>query len=226
MARTNHRKQRKTLLTSPGTLTYVGEKTSIKTVIKRIEYNESFYEEEIASTLEVCVPKEVPSAQSYVTWLNVTGIHEPKVMEQIGQLYQLHPLLLEDVMNSYQKPKVETYEDGHLFVTLKMLHLSQTKAGTVWGEHVSFVLGKDYLVSFQEQQSGDIFSPVIDRLKASVGKTRRSGPDYLLYALLDIIVDNYFLLLENFGDQLDTMEDLVINGRSQLFTGRSVWPET
>ena len=219
MARTNHRKQRKNLLTSPGTLTYVGEKTNIKTVIKRIEYNDSFYEEETASTLEVCIPKEVPHAQTYVTWLNVTGIHEPKVMEQIGHMYQLHPLLLEDVMNSYQKPKVEAYEDGHLFVTLKMLHLSKTKEGTVWGEHVSFVLGKDYLVSFQEQQSGDIFSPVIDRLKASVGKTRRSGPDYLLYALLDIIVDNYFLLLENFGDQLDSMEDQVVNGRSSRSLG-------
>ena len=213
MARTHHRKQRKSLLTSPGTLTYVGEKTSIKTVIKRIEYNEAFYQEEAASTREVCIPKNVPTDQPFVTWLNVTGIHEPKVMEQIGELYQLHPLLLEDVMNSYQKPKVEAYEDGHLFVTLKMLHLSKTDPNSIWGEHVSFVLGKDYLVSFQEQQSGDIFTPVIDRLKASVGKTRRSGSDYLLYALMDVIVDNYFLLLENFSDQLDTMEDRVINGR-------------
>ncbi|MPR36102.1 magnesium/cobalt transporter CorA [Salmonirosea aquatica] len=237
MARPNHRKHRKNLLTSPGTLTYVGEKTNIKTVIKRIEYNDSFYQEEVASTMEVCIPKKVPTDQPYITWLNVTGIHEPQVMEQIGKLYQLHPLLLEDVMNSYQKPKVEAYEDGHLFITMKMLHLGKTGAGGIWGEHVSFVLGKDYLVSFQEQQSGDVFTPVIDRLKGSVGKTRRSGSDYLLYALMDVIVDNYFLLLENFSDQLDQMEDQVINGRHSqslgdlydlkrelTYTRRLIWP--
>ena len=118
MARTHLRKQPKNLLTSPGTLTYVGEETTIKTVIKRIEYNELFYREEVATTLEMCAPKKAPTSPPYTTWLNVTGIHEPNVMERLGQLYEIHPLLLEDIMNTYQKPKVESYEDGHLFVTL------------------------------------------------------------------------------------------------------------
>lgn len=237
MARTHHPKQPKNLLTSPGTLTYVGEETTIKTVIKRIEYNESFYRQEVATTLEMCTPKSAPENPPYTTWLNVTGIHEPKVMERLGQLYDIHPLLLEDIMNTYQKPKVETYEDGHLFVTLKMLHLDKNSTGDIWGEHISLILGKNYLISFQEEQSGDVFTPVIDRLKASVGKTRRSGPDYLLYALIDIIVDNYFLLLEKLSDQLDSLEDQVINGkhgqalgdlyslkRELTYSRRIIWP--
>lgn len=237
MARTHHRKQPKNLLTSPGTLTYVGEETSIRTVIKRIEYNESFYREEVAATLDMCTPKNAPTSQPYTTWLNVTGIHEPNVMERLGQLYEIHPLLLEDIMNTYQKPKVESYEDGHLFVTLKMLHLDKNSTGDIWGEHISLILGKNYLISFQEEQAGDVFSSVIDRLKASVGKTRRSGPDYLLYALIDVIVDNYFLLLEKLSDQLDGLEDQVINGkhdrslgdlyalkRELTYSRRIIWP--
>jgi magnesium transporter len=237
MARSHHRKQPKNLLTSPGTLTYVGEETTIKTVIKRIEYNEAFYKQELATTLEMCAPQIATIGQPFTTWLNVTGIHEPKVMERLGQLYGIHPLLLEDVMNTYQKPKVETYEDGHLFVTLKMLHLGKNTSGDIWGEHISLILGKNYLISFQEEQSGDVFTPVIDRLKASAGKTRRSGPDYLLYALIDVIVDNYFLLLESLSDQLDGLEDQVINGkhgqalgdlyslkRELTYSRRIIWP--
>lgn len=232
-----HRKQRKNLLTSPGTLTYVGKSVDIKTRIKRIEYNASFYHEEADSSLEVCLPKTPPTDQPYVTWLSVMGIHEPEVMGRIGEIYQLHPLLLEDIMNTDQKPKVETYDDGHLFITLKMLHFHQNSPDELWAEHISFVLGKNYLLSFQEEQSGDVLTPVIDRLKASVGKTRRSGPDYLLYALIDVIVDNYFLVLENFGDQLDKLEDQVIAGyqsqslpelysakRELTFARRLIWP--
>lgn len=215
----------------------MGEETSIKTVIKRIEYNDSFYREEIATTLEMCTPKNTPTSPPHTTWLNVTGIHEPKVMERLGQIYALHPLLLEDVMNTYQKPKVESYEDGHLFITLKMLHLDKNSPGDIWSEHVSLILGKNYLISFQEEQSSDMFSPIIDRLKASVGKTRRSGPDYLLYALIDVIVDNYFLLLEKLSDQLDSLEEEVINGkhsrsfgdlytlkRELTYSRRIIWP--
>lgn len=237
MAKNRHLKQRKSLLTSPGTLTYVGEKTRIKTLIKRIEYNETFYHEEVADTIEGCMPQENPGEQPHVTWVNVTGIHEPNVMEQIGEVYHLHSLMLEDVMNTLQKPKVDTYEDGHLYVTLKMLHRQKSPSMDVWAEHISLVLGNNYLVSFQEERSGDVFEPVIQRLKASVGKTRRSGPDYLLYALMDIIVDHYFLILEDFGDQLDTMEDQVIKGYhsqslSELYslkreitaTRRMIWP--
>jgi magnesium transporter len=237
MPKSQHRRQRKSLLTSPGTLTYVGEKTSFKTIIKRIEYNDSFYQEEVADSIEACLPKKDPGGQPHVTWINVTGIHEPAVMEQVGSVYQLHSLLLEDVMNTLQKPKIETYEDGHLYVTLKMLYRTKSPSKDIWAEHISLILGSDYLLSFQEERSGDAFQPVIERLKASVGKTRRNGPDYLLYALLDVIVDNYFLILESFGDQLDTLEDQVIKGyhdqslsdlyalkRELTFTRRLIWP--
>jgi magnesium transporter len=237
MSKSQHKKQRRSLLTSPGTLTYVGEKTSFKTLIKRIEYNEHFFREEVAENIEACLPTASPNPISHVTWINVTGIHEPKVIEQIGALYQLHALLLEDVMNTFQKPKIEMYEDGHLFVTLKVLHRPQPPSQEIWAEHVSFILGSNYLISFQEERSGDAFELVLERLKASVGKTRRSGSDYLLYALIDLIVDKYFLVLEGLGDQLDRMEDQVIKGyreeslsdlyalkREITFTRRLIWP--
>ncbi|TDB67932.1 magnesium/cobalt transporter CorA [Arundinibacter roseus] len=237
MPKNDHRKQRKTLLTSPGTLTYVGEQTNFKTLIKRIEYNESFYQEEVASTLEACTIHKVEGAQPHVTWLNVTGIHESNVIESLGRLYHLHPLLLEDVMNTLQKPKIETYEDGHLYVTLKMIHGHEDAQKSAWGEHISLILGRDYLISFQEEHSGDIFLPVIERLKASVGKTRRHGADYLLYALMDVIVDHYFITLERLGDQLEDMEDTVIGNkisgslealytlkREVTFIRKYIWP--
>jgi magnesium transporter len=105
---------------------------------------------------------------------------------------------------------------GYLFLTLKMLHVETESPICITSEHVSFVLGKNYLLSFQEELTDDIFTPVLNRLEASVGKTRRNGPDYLLFALMDVVVDNYFIVLEKLGDSLDYTEDQVIRGSEDL----------
>ncbi|MCF0053368.1 magnesium/cobalt transporter CorA [Dyadobacter sp. LJ53] len=208
------KKYKKNLLTSPGTLTYIGPDVELKTKIRKIVYNDQIFRDQPVKSLLDCSPET--SGEKAVTWLDVDGIHETTLIAKIGKLYQLHPLLLEDVVNTEHKPKLEIYDSGHLFLTLKMLHVDSESPICLSAEHVSFVLGTDYLLSFQEELSNDIFTPVLERLQASVGKTRRNAADYLLFALMDIVIDNYFIVLEKLGDSLDTVEDQVIRGTEEL----------
>ncbi|MCK8490372.1 MULTISPECIES: magnesium/cobalt transporter CorA [Spirosoma] len=210
-----YRSAEKTLGTSPGTLTYVGADIDHATKIKRIEYNATEYHVDEIVKLSACrLPNE---ATSFVNWLDVDGIHEQKVVSVIGQQYQLHPLLLEDVMNTEQKPKIDLYDDTVVFVTLKMLHHSRQRQA-IEAEHVSLVLGKNYLISFQEERTKDIFETVIERIKASSGKTRRNGADYLLYALMDVIVDHYLLITERIGEKMDELEEQIIREQANQQT--------
>lgn len=202
------------LLTSPGTITYIGPEVALKTKIRKIQYNDKMFSDKPVKSLQECLPANGPEKQ--VNWLDVDGIHEISLIEKLGKLYNLHPLLLEDVVNTEHKPKLEIYDTGHLFLTLKMLHVETESPICISSEHVSFVLTDNYLISFQEELTSDIFTPVLKRLEASVGKTRRNGADYLLFALMDIIVDNYFIVLEKLGDNLDQAEDQVIRGTENM----------
>ncbi|TLU92455.1 magnesium/cobalt transporter CorA [Dyadobacter sediminis] len=212
--RKRKRYRKHNLLTSPGTLTYIGPEVALKTKIRKIQYNETKFSDQPVKSLQECLPANGPEKQ--VNWLDVDGIHEISLIEKLGKLYKLHPLLLEDVVNTEHKPKLEMYDTGHLFLTLKMLHVETESPICISSEHVSFVLTDHYLISFQEELTSDIFTPVLKRLEASVGKTRRNGPDYLLFALMDIIVDNYFIVLEKLGDNLDQAEDQVIRGTENM----------
>lgn len=232
-ARTKH----KNLLTSPGTLTYVGPEIGLRTLVRCITFNRSFLKvTNLSSIAEACEPATNTDNPANC-WLDVTGIHEADVVGQIGNKYHLHPLLLEDVMNTNQKPKVEDYDDEKLFITLKMLHFDESDIPQITPEHVSFVLDNGLLISFQEERKGNIFTPVSDRLSASVGKTRSYGVDYLLFALLDVVIDNYFVVIEKLGEQLEAQEDIVIAGyqsrslndlytlkRELTYVRRAIWP--
>lgn len=199
--------------TSPGTLTYVGEEIAHATRIKRIEYNEDDYRIDESGKLSAChLPDD--GNDPHVLWLDVDGIHEASVVGALGTKFRLHPLLLEDVMNTEQKTKIELYDDHRssssvVFVTLKMLHHSKQEQ-RIDPEHVSLVLGANFVISFQEERKTDIFGPVLDRIQASAGKTRRNGADYLLYALMDLIVDHYFVITEGIAGKLDDIEDRII----------------
>lgn len=212
--RKSKRYKKRGLLTSPGTLTYIGPEIGLKTKIRRIRYNDQVYQDEAVKSLDEC--RAANHGENFITWLNVDGIHEISLIEKLGKLYSLHPLLLEDVVNTEHKPKLELYDTGQLFLTLKMLHVDSESPLSISSEHVSFVLGSNYVLSFQEELTSDIFTSVENRLEASVGKTRRNGPDYLLFALVDVVVDNYFIVLEKLGDSLDATEDLVIRGEEDL----------
>ncbi|WP_229238571.1 magnesium/cobalt transporter CorA [Dyadobacter sp. Leaf189] len=235
LIRKTKRYKRRNLLTSPGTLTYVGPEIALKTTVRRIQYNEKMIKDEAVKSLKDCLP--AGEGEPVVTWLDVDGIHEIELIQKLGNIYHLHSLLLEDVVNTEHKPKLELYDSGQLFLTLKMLNIETEQPICISSEHVSFVLGKNYLISFQEERTSDIFSPVLSRLEASVGKTRKNGPDYLLFALLDVVVDNYFIVLEKLGDELDTVEDQVIRGtedislkqlyalkRELTLARRQIWP--
>jgi len=139
-----------------------------------------------------------------VVWTNVDGVHDVERVQQVGRAFGLHPLVVEDIVNTTQRPKAEEY-DGTLFLVVRMLNWDDA-AGGVRSEQVSFVLGRGFLLSFQERE-GDVFGVIRERLRSGAGQVRKMGPDYLLYALLDAIVDQYFLVLERIGERLEELEE-------------------
>lgn len=214
----------------PGTLVHIGERKAEKVRISIIDYDATQLEEKEAETIEECFPfKDKPT----VTWINIDGLHQVDIIEKLGSRYNLHPLLLEDILNTEQRPKMEDFGD-HLFFVLKMLDFGEN--GVIEGEQLSLVLGPNYVISFQEHE-GDIFDAVRERIRKNKGRIRKSGADYLAYALLDSIVDNYFLILENIEERIEvTEQELTVNPTSEtlhsiralkremIFLRKSVWP--
>ena len=182
----------------PGSLIGVSNDTCTVTVLKEFTYTPDHYVERDLRNMAEFVPSE-----GCITWLDIDGLDDTSIVSAIGERFNLHSLLLEDVLNTDHRPKVEEYQD-HLFVVAKMLSLDEETDGIVT-EQVSFVLGKGYVISFQEKP-GDVLDPVRDRIRHGTGRVRRKGPDYLLYALLDVIVDNYFLIVEDLGERIEQLE--------------------
>ncbi|MDD5708489.1 MAG: magnesium/cobalt transporter CorA [Kiritimatiellae bacterium] len=169
-----------------------------------------------------------------ITWFNVEGVHDAAVVEAVGQRFNMHPLVIEDVMHTTQRPKVEDYGD-HIFVVARTLSYDEI-GNEVGVEQVSFVLGANWLVLFQERP-GDAFASVRQRMDTAGTRIRQRGADYLLYAFLDAIVDSYFGVLENIGERIEEAEDQLVEQpeneqlkdihalRKQLLAlRRSIWP--
>ena len=184
----------------PGAPVYVGEKAESELYIEVFDYNKEQLEEKRLDHIEETYGF---IASDPVTWININGLNHIKEIEKIGQQYQLHPLVIEDIVNTQQRPKMEEFED-YLFVVLKMLRMDGEKGLII--EHVSFILGKHYVISFQESE-GDVFDPVRNRLRANKGVIRSMHADYLLYALMDAIVDYYFYLLDEISNRIEALED-------------------
>ncbi len=213
----------------PGTLVHIGERKSEKVTVAVFRYSTTSCEE-----LQVeQVDQLSPPADESVIWINVGGVHKVEMVETLGKQFSLHPLLLEDVTNTDQRPKLDDYE-AYIFLVMKMLSLTDRKDIAV--EQVSFVLGKNYVISFQENGT-DVFQPVRERLRGGKGRLRQSGADYLLYALVDAIVDQYFAVLELSGEQIEAVQQAVVDDpkpetlneihalkRQLLFVRRAVWP--
>jgi magnesium transporter len=203
--------QNSNLGTSPGTLTYIGDEVKFDTKIFWTEYNLDNYK---IHNFPKLLDFQLKLDPDKTYWLNVDGIHEPKVIETIGGIFNLHALVMEDILNSQQKPKFEYYNDNQLFITFKMIEYNPyTREIEV--EHLSFILGINYLISFQEERSRDIFEAITVRLKTSAGKTRKNGADYLLYALMDLVIDNYFVVLEQISENIERLEDSIIKTTKQ-----------
>ncbi|MFT5512237.1 MAG: magnesium transporter [Bacteroidia bacterium] len=193
----------------PGTLIHVGKQNSDSVSISVMDYSLESFEQKKATDKIDCSPFKSPGT---VSWINIDGLHNIKLMSNLGKQFKLHDLLLEDILNTNHRPNVEAYDD-HVFLTLKMLGISPD-GGDIVAEQVSFVLGDNWLLSFQEQE-GDLFDSVRNRIKEGKGAIRKNGPDYLLYALVDTIVDNYFFVAEYFSEQTEIIEERVLTNSDQ-----------
>jgi len=189
----------------PGSLIHIGTRKSNKQKISVIDYDAEHFSEILCKTTEKAFHFK---GKSTVSWINIDGLHDTEAIAAIGNHYGLHPLLIEDVLNTHHRPKVEEFDD-YLFLTLKMFGISG-KENVIVSEQVSFVLGKDWVISFQEQE-GDVFDTIRERIKEKKGNLRHKGTDYLLYRLIDTIVDNYFFVTEHLTDVIEILEEKVLD---------------
>jgi magnesium transporter len=216
---------------SPGTLIYNGEHKTEKIELTMIKYNKDFYERKDLKKIEECFSEE---NNDFIKWINVEGIHDVSIIQKIGNKFNLHPLMLEDIVSIGQRPKMDDYED-YILVVLKMIYYNQSSKKIVT-EQVSFVLIGNYIFSFQEFE-GDVFDEVRKRVETAKGNIRKQGADYLLYALIDAIVDSYFLILEQVGDESEDIEHELMEEprkevlqsiydlkREMIYLSNSIWP--
>jgi magnesium transporter len=196
---------------SPGTLMHVGAKKMERTRITVLDYDEAGFVEKEAGSVEECFPfKETAT----VTWINVDGVHDASVIEKLGALFEIHPLVLEDIMTTTQRPKAEDL-GGAVFVVLRMVE-GDGKGLGLMTDQLSLILGPNYVLSFQETE-GDCLDPVRQRIRGGKGRIRKLGPDYLAYALIDAVVDHYFVVLEGMGERIDDLEErLIADPRREL----------
>lgn len=216
---------------SPGTLVHIGDQKVEKTRITFIDYDETNLQESVIESIEEAFPlKDLPT----VTWINIDGLHQIDIIEKIGQHFDIHPLVLEDILNTGQRPKAEEFED-FIFVVLKMLHYNENSE-KISSEQFSLVLGSNFLITFQEIQ-GDVFKTVRERIHKQKIRIRKSGCDYLAYALIDAIVDHYFVILEALGDKIEYLETELLDDptreileiihemkREMIYLRKQIWP--
>jgi len=216
----------------PGTLVHIGEKKTEKIRISVIEYSEEQFQEKEIDNIEVCFP---PKDQNTITWINIDGVHNLNFIEKIGKCFNLHSLTLEDIVNTGQYPKIEDY-GNYLYIVLKMLYYDRIN-NEIEVEQVSLCLGSNFVISFQEETGRDVFNSVRERIRNGKGRMRKMGADYLVYSLIDAIVDSYFLILEDIGEKIEIFEEQVVSTptekvfheihnfkREMIFLRKSVWP--
>jgi magnesium transporter len=216
---------------APGTLVHVGERKVDKIRIRVIEFDEETINESEFETIKECLPSQ---EKRTVTWINIDGLHDVGLMEEIGKHFGLHPLVMEDILHTDQRPKMEDFED-YIFIVAKMLSFDKERK-ELKAEQLSLILGENYVVTFQERV-GDVFEPVRERLRKGKGRVRRMQSDYLAYALIDAVVDHYFIVLEKIGETVESLEEELITNptpetlqsihrlkRELIFLRKSVWP--
>ena len=214
----------------PGALIHIGEKHAERTKITLCEYNESLFKEEEIDSFDGLMP--APDRKT-VTWVHIDGLQDVHLMERMGGHFGLHPLILEDILNTDQRPKLEDHGE-YLYVVLKRFH--QDEKDRLVSEQVSIVLGHNYLISFQEKE-GKHLESVRARLQNDRGRLRKGGTDDLAHAILDGIVDGYFSILDHFGEEIETLEEALMDRPSPgtlraiqslkrriILLRRSVWP--
>lgn len=189
----------------PGSLVFLGERRVDAPSISVINYAEDKVREISVKTAAECIPH---ISDGSVTWINITGLHDTEFIQKVGETFSIHPLLLEDIVNTGQRPKFQDH-GSLLFVVLRMLYKPEGKITTI-SEQVSLLLGRNFVLTFQEME-GDVFDMIRKRIRAGGGKIRSLGADYLAYALLDAIVDNYFSVLEDLDEKIEIMQQTALD---------------
>jgi len=215
----------------PGSLVYVGDKGAGKARITVVEYQEGMVREASLSDLTECFPC---SDAATVTWIDVSSVHQVELVAKVGECFGLHPLVVEDILNTDQRPKLEDF-GGYLYIVFRAFSCTGGHF-LMESEQISLVLGPNFVVSFQEKES-TVFNTILERIRTGKGRTVKSGADYLAYSLIDTIVDEYFIVLEHLGERMETLEDaLVTNPASKTLREiqllkrdltsirRSIWP--
>jgi magnesium transporter len=223
--------------TAPGTLRPLEKPGAGPVRVTVIDYSPDRCEEkQVASIEEVFPYRDTPT----VTWINVEGLHDVELLQKLGRHFGFHPLALEDVLNCGQRPKIEDYGDYHFMVMKSLSRKKKEEEGTaeLGIEQISFFLAGNYVITLQEEP-GDSFEAVRERIRhGATGQMRRMGPDYLLYALVDALIDEFFPVLESYGERVEELEDEVILRpepavlneihrikRELLLLRRTAWPE-
>ena len=217
---------------SPGTPVFVGEQHLAEMQIKVVRYDEDHHQVTTPATLDEALRSIAPSGK---TWIDICGVHDTAAIEKLGKHFNLHPLVIEDIPHTDQRVKVDEY-DGYVFIVVKDLALRQNGEPVLESDQISLILMPHCLISFQERP-GDSFDAVRRRLAVGFGRMRKLGVDYLAYALLDAIVDEYFVLLERFGEKIEDLEEVLIESpappslaslygmrRNLLLLRRAAWP--
>nr|WP_319375072.1 magnesium/cobalt transporter CorA [uncultured Methanoregula sp.] len=229
MSRHRHPTIKRAIL-PPGIIHSDGQDAGLPVRITVIDYDATHIQEKIVENISECFPFRDTET---VTWINVDGLGNPKLIEDLGRCFTIHPLILEDIFNTGQRPKLEDL-DQYIYLSLKMLSFIE-ESKVIKIEHISLVIGHNFLISFQED-IGDIFDPVRERIRKE-GKIRKLGPDYLAYALIDTIVDNYFVVMEKLEEQVEDLEEELVADptreslqkinrlkKDMIFLRKSVWP--
>jgi len=216
----------------PGTLVHIGAKKVGESRIRILDYDESSVRESKKASLSECMPFRDTAS---VTWIDIEGLQNIQLLEGLGSCYGLHPLILEDILNTDQRPKSDDME-SYIYVVLKMLDFDPRSLEIV-SEQVSLVFGRNYVISLQEGREGDLFEPLRERIRGNKGRIRKLGPDYLAYALLDTIIDHYFVILEKFAERIEALEEELVSDprsetlhqihrlkREMIFLRKSAWP--
>lgn len=216
----------------PGTPVYTGEAKTEKVIINLIDYTGH-----LVSEKEILQPEECIHCikSGSISWIDVEGVHEVEKIQKLTEAIGLHPLVTEDILNVEQRAKMEEF-DGYIYIVLKMFHLNE-KNGEITPEQVSIILGKNYVVTFQEGYEGDTFHSIRERIRANKGVITKMTSDYLVYSIIDSIIDSYFTVLESFGDRIEKLEEELVNNpekrtlteiyrlkREMLYLRKNVWP--
>ncbi len=215
----------------PGSLVHIGEKREATVGITRISYDQAHFTEKKYDDFSICL-NDLDNKQ--VNWINIDGIHDTNMIGEIGKAFSIHPLLLEDIVNSDQRPKFENF-DSYIFVVCRMIYLSEDKKD-IKTEQISLIITGDTVISFQEEP-GDVFDSVRDRIRSHMGRIRGMNAGYLAYSLTDSVTDNYFSVIEQIGYEIDGLEESLMGDsdgetvktihrlRNQVIMMRkSIWP--